>query len=108
MTGEKKESKSGNEYLFEIISFLITSTKRCLNNESEYCPTRLVQALYQLSFLPDYIQELKDDDFLFKMRQKIEKLYSEGDFWQKPTFKEFANALSNELIDEIKKRKYIK
>ena len=98
--------KKADDYLFEMTCFLIASAERCLGPESEYGACRLVQALYKLSFLPDYVQELKGNKLLMKVRA-----YVDGDpqnFWREPQLKRFLSELSLELAKEIKKRKGMK
>ena len=98
--------KKADDFLFEITCFLMASAERCLGPESEYGACRLVQALYKLSFLPDYVQELKGNKLLMKVRA-----YINGDpqnFWREPQLKRFLSGLSLELAKEIKKRKSMK
>ena len=94
--------KTADDYLFEITCFLIASAERCLGPESEYGACRLVEALYKLSFLPDYVQELEGNELLMKVRA-----YVDGDpqnFWCDPWLKRFLSELSLELAKELKKR----
>lgn len=107
MTEEKKEKKSGNEYLFEIAAFLITSAKIDTGADSQYDPFRLIETLYKLSFLPEYLQELKEDKFIIKVRKQIDELYSIPDPWKTTLPRQLIKKLSSDLIKEIKKRKDI-
>lgn len=94
--------KTADDYLFEITCFLIAGAERCLGPESEYGACRLVETLYKLSFLPDYVQELEGNELLMKVRA-----YVDGDpqnFWRDPRLKRFLSELSLELAKELKKR----
>lgn len=94
--------KTADEYLFEIVSFLITSAERCLGPERAYGACRLVQTLYMLSFLPDYVQELEENELLMKVRAHID-----GDlqnFWREPQLNQFIQELCIELSKKLKER----
>jgi len=98
--------KTAEDYLFEIVCFLIASAERCMGPEREYGACRLVQALYMLSFLPDCLPELKENRLLMKVRA-----YVDGDpqnFWREPQLKKFLGKLSTELAKEIRERKLLK
>ncbi|MEM3627386.1 MAG: DUF6092 family protein [Candidatus Bathyarchaeia archaeon] len=100
------KGKTADDYLFEVVCFLIASAERCLGPEREYGACRLVQTLYMLSFLPDYMPELKENPLLMKVRA-----YVDGDpqnFWREPQLKNFLNELSRELAKAIKERKLLK
>ena len=100
------KEKTAEGYLFEITCFLVASVERCLGPERDYGPSRLLQTLYMLSFLPDYQPELKGNELLMKVRA-----YVEGDpqnFWREPQLKKFGSELSVELAKEIKKRRQLK
>lgn len=98
MSGEKK---SGDDYLFEVTSFLIMSTKKCLGPEYMYCPTRLIQTLNLLSLLPDYVPELKGNKFLMKIHVFVEQ---NPRWWAVDEQKKIIEELTYELLEEIKKR----
>jgi hypothetical protein len=95
-------TKKADEYLFEITCFVIASAERALGPESGYGACRLVQTLYMLSFLPDYV-DMKGNDLLMRVRA-----YVDGDpqnFWREPQLKQFLVELSQQLAKEIKKQK---
>jgi len=100
------KEKTADDYLFEITCFLIASAQRCLGPESEYGACRLVDALYKLSFLPNYVQELKGNKLLMRVRAYVES--DPQNFWREPQLKRFLSELSLELAKEIRKRKLLK
>ncbi len=96
------KEKTADDYIFDMTSFLVASVERCLGPEREYGACRLLQALYMLSFLPDYLPQLKKSELLMKVRE-----YVDGDpqnFWREPQLKKFIGELSTELTRDIKKR----
>ncbi len=93
--------KSGDEYLFEITSFLITSTKRCLGPEYMYGAGRLMQTLNLLSYLPEYVPDLKGNKLLMKTREFIER---DEHWWYADKFTRFIEEISADLVKEMKKR----
>jgi len=91
-----------DDYLFEMTCFVISSAERVLGPESGYGACRLLQTLYMLSFLPEYV-DVKGNDLLLKVRT-----YVDGDpqnFWREPQLKKFLADLSRQLAKEIKKQK---
>ncbi len=100
------KEKTADDYLFEITCFLVASVERCLGPELRYGPARLLHTLYMLSFLPEYLPELKGNELLMKV-----KTYVEGDphnSRRTPQLKKFMSELSLELAKEIKKRQQLK
>ncbi|MFQ6080633.1 MAG: hypothetical protein ACE5OW_03065 [Candidatus Bathyarchaeia archaeon] len=95
--------KTAEDYLFEITCFLIASSQRCLGPEREYGACRLVEALYKLSFLPDYVHELRGNELLMKVRAYVDS--DPQNFWREPQLKRFLSELSLELAKELRKRK---
>jgi len=74
-----KEGKriTGDDYLLELVAFLATSARGCIDEPPLYGPFRLIDALSRLIDLPKYVTCLKDDDFLHKIKAEIEeKKYS--------------------------------
>jgi len=74
-----KEGKriTGDDYLLELVAFLATSARGCIDEPPLYGPFRLIDALSRLIDLPKYATCLKDDDFLHKIKAEIEeKKYS--------------------------------
>ena len=65
------KKKTGDDYLFEIACFLVTSADRTLGPERNYGACRLVQTMYMLSFLPDYT-EMKGNELLMKVRAYVD------------------------------------
>jgi len=91
-----------DDYLFEITCFVIASAQRALGPESGYGACRLVQTLYMLSFLPDYL-DVKGNDLLMKVRAYVDA--DPQNFWREPQLKQFLTELSQQLAKEIKKQK---
>ena len=98
--------KTADDYLFEITCFLIASAERCLGPEREYGACRLLHTLYMLSFLPEYLPELKENRLLMKVRAYVDE--DPQNFWREPQLKKFLSKLSMELAKEIRKRKLLK
>jgi hypothetical protein len=70
-----KEEKriTGDDYLLELVAFLATSARGCIDEPPLYGPFRLVDALSRLIDLPKYATCLKDEDFLRKIKAEIEE-----------------------------------
>ena len=101
------KEKSGNDFLFEIGTFLITSAKGCLNEPKSYGPLRLLTAYSKLVEMPDYISELKKDEFLLDIKGEIDnKVIPEIDS-DPEVFEEQLKNIIIKLAKEIKKRKKI-
>jgi len=98
-------TKKADDYLFEITCFVIASAERALGPESGYGACRLVQTLYMLSFLPDYV-EMKGNDLLMRTREYVDA--DPQNFWREPQLKQFLADLSQQLAKEIKKNKNLK
>jgi hypothetical protein len=91
-----------DDYLFEMTCFVIASAERVQGPESGYGACRLVQTLYMLSFLPDYV-DVKGNDLLMKVRAYVDA--DPQNFWREPQLKQFLAELSQKLAKEIKKQK---
>jgi len=59
-----------------------------------------------LSFLPEYLPELKENRLLMKVRAYVDE--DPQNFWREPQLKKFLSKLSMELAKEIRKRKLLK
>jgi hypothetical protein len=95
-------TKKADDYLFEITCFVIASAERALGPESGYGACRLLQTLYMLSFLPDYV-DVKGNDLLMRVRAYVDA--DPQNFWREPQLKQFLAELSQQLAKEIKKQK---
>ena len=98
------KEKSGEEYLFEIEAFLISSAKGCLWEPKLYGPLRLLTAFSKIALLPDYVPELKRDEFLLKLRKEIDEKIDLV-MTDPEKFKEAIMDISVKFAKEIKKRK---
>lgn len=98
------KEKSGEEYLFEIEAFLISSAKGCLWEPKLYGPLRLLTAFSKIALLPDYVPGLKRDEFLLNLRKEIDEknilVMTDPE-----KFKEAIMDISIKFAKEIKKRK---
>ncbi len=98
------KEKSGEEYLFEIEAFLISSAKGCVWEPKLYGPLRLLTAFSKIALLPDYVPGLKRDEFLLNLRKEIDEknilVMTDPD-----KFKEAIMDISIKFAKEIKKRK---
>jgi hypothetical protein len=97
--------KSGEEYLFEIGAFLISSAKGCLREPKLYGPLRLLTAFSKMALLPEHVPCLKEDKFLLDLRGEIEEKVVPLVVSDPEKFKQFIKDLSVKLAGEIKKRK---
>jgi hypothetical protein len=99
------EEKSGDEYLFEVEAFLISSAKGCLWEPKLYGPLRLLTAFSKIALLPDYVPCLKRDEFLLNLRKEIEKKIIPLVVSDPEKFEQLIRDLGIRLAREIKKRK---
>lgn len=91
------------EYLFRIACFIIASAKGCFREPKVYGPLRLLQTFLMIADLPKYVNELKEDEFIAKMRDEIEENLLLA--MDEEEFKKFIDKLSLKIAKEIKKRK---
>jgi hypothetical protein len=96
-----EDVKSGNEYLFEITAFLITSAKRCLGPDAMYGSGRLVQTMNLLSHLPEYAPELEGNSLLLAVRDFVD---GDPHWWHEEKLGQFIDRLSEELLIAMKQR----
>jgi len=68
-----KKDKTGDEYFYELIAYLATSAKGCLDEPKSYGTFRLIDALSCLLLLPNYAPCLKKDPFLKKIQSEVDK-----------------------------------
>jgi hypothetical protein len=94
-------AKKADDYLFEITCFLIASAERVLGPERGYGSCRLVQTLYMLSFLPDYV-DIKGNELLMKVRAYVDA--DPQNFWREPQLKQFLAELNQQLAKELKRK----
>lgn len=99
------KEKSGEEYLFEIEAFLISSAKGCLWEPKLYGPLRLLTAFSKIALLPDYVPGLRRDEFLLNLRKEIEEKIIPLIESDPKKFEQFIKDLGMKLAKEIKKRK---
>lgn len=96
------KEKTGDDYLFEITCFLVASAERTLEPERNYGACRLVQAMYMLSFFPDYT-DMKGNELLMKVKAYVDA--DPQNFWREPQLKQFIAELSQQLAKTIKEQK---
>lgn len=96
-----KEEKriTGDDYLLELVAFLATSARGCIDEPPLYGPFRLIDALSRLIELPKYATCLKDDDFLRKIKAEIE----EKKFSVMSDTEEFQNMLDS-IVRQVTKQ----
>jgi len=98
---EKKPT--GNDYLFEIATFLATSAQGCLGEPPLYGPFRLLDALSKLADFPEYATGLSPDPFL----KKIKAVVDEKKFlvmYDVDGFKRAIDEIVEKFAKELKKR----
>jgi len=98
-------SKKADDYLFDITCFVISSAERVLGPERQYGACRLLQTLYMLSSLPEYV-DVKGNELLTKVKDYVEA--DPQNFWREPQLKQFFTELSQQLATEIKNRQKTK
>ena len=100
---KSKEKISGDEYLFELATFLATSARGCVDEPHLYGPFRLLDTLSRLLDLPKYAPCLTEDPFFKKIKEEIDekKFLVTTDV---KGFKNFLDDLVRELTGELKKR----
>jgi hypothetical protein len=96
-----EDKKSGEEYLFEITAFLISSAKRCLGPEAMYGSVRLVQTMNLLSRLPEYVPELEGNSLLLAVRDFVDE---DPHWWYEEKLGQFVDRLNEELLGAMKER----
>jgi hypothetical protein len=100
----KQDKKvTGDEYLLELVAFLATSARGCLDEPPSYGPFRLIDALSRLTDLPKYAACLKDDEFLRKIKDEVD----ERKFSVMTNIEEFRNMLDSvvhQITGELKAR----
>lgn len=94
---------TGNEYLFEIATFLVMCAKENLDPSSEYASLRMLNVIDKLADFPQYVPKLKEDPFLQQIKPEIEKA---GDLVMNDpkTFRNIVNKLVDQFVDEMNKR----
>jgi len=100
-----KEEKriTGDDYLLELIAFLATSARGCIDEPPIYGPFRLIDALSRLIDLPKYATCLKEDDFLHKIKAEIEeKKYSVMSNTEE--FQDMLDSVVLKVTKELKRR----
>lgn len=70
---KNKENHTGNEYLFELATFLVMSANGCLDEPPSYGPLRLIDALSRLIDLPKYASCLNEDQFLRDVKKEVDE-----------------------------------
>ena len=89
--------------LFDLISFLVSSARCCVDEPPLYASFRLLDTLERLIELSSYIPHLKDDPFLKNLKKKVE----ENKFLvltNPEEFKAFLDKLVVHVAKELKRR----
>ncbi len=94
-------SRKADDYLFDLTCFVISSAERVLGPERDYGACRLLETLYMLSFLPDYV-DVSGNDLLTKVRSYVDS--DPQNFWREPQLKQFLSELNQQLVKEIRHR----
>jgi len=99
--GEKRIT--GDDYLLELIAFLATSARGCIDEPPIYGPLRLIDALSRLTDLPKYAKCLKDDDFLHKIKAEIDEKKNSVMF-DIEEFQDMLDRVALQVTKELKRR----
>ncbi len=98
-----KEKDTGNEYLFELATFLVMSAKGCMDEPPSYGPFRLIDALSRLINLPKHATCLSEDKFLEDIKKEVdEKKYLVMSDMKK--FRRFLDEMVSRFAVELKNR----
>ncbi|MEM2864104.1 MAG: DUF6092 family protein [Candidatus Bathyarchaeia archaeon] len=96
-------STEGEEYLFELASFLAVSARGCVDEPHLYGPLRLIDGLSRLVELSRRLPCISADPFLEKIRDQIEENKALI-MYDKEKFIGFLDHLILEFAKEIKRR----
>jgi len=100
---KSKEKISADDHFFEILTFLATSARGCIDEPHLYGSLRLIDALSKLLDLPKYAPCLSQSALFDKIKKEIEEkrflVVSEVQ-----EFKEFIDKIVQELAKEAKRR----
>lgn len=93
----------GNEYLFELALFFVTSARNCIDEPPLYGPFRLLDAVSRLTELPKYATCLNEDPFLRESKNFVDekKFLVTTDV---EGFRQAADQLVERFAKELKKR----
>lgn len=76
--GKVKEeiAVSGEDYLFELIGYLLTSTEMVVEGRGPpiYSALRFLEVAYRLIDLPKYLDSLDEDAYLVELKRGIDKI----------------------------------
>jgi hypothetical protein len=98
-----KKENTGNEYLFELATFLAMSARGCIDEPPSYGPFRLIDALSRLIDLPKHAACLSEDKFLENIKKEVdEKKYLVMSDMKK--FRKFLDEMVSRFAVELKKR----
>jgi len=101
LKGEKRIT--GDDYLLELVAFLATAARGCMDEPPLYGPFRLIDALSRLIELPKYAKCLKDDNFLHRIKAEIEeKKYSV--MFDTGEFQDMLDSVVLQVTKELKRR----
>lgn len=98
-----EERHAGNEYVFGLATYLLTSARGCIEEPKLYGPLRLVDAISRLASLSDHAEGVERDEFLLRAKSKIDinkQLVMESE----EEFVKFLDSLLREFTAELKKR----
>ena len=100
-----KEEKiiTGDDYLLELVAFLATSARGCIDEPPIYGPFRLIDALSRLTDLPKYATCLKDDAFLHEIKAEIEEKKCSLIF-DTEEFQDMLDSVVLQVTKELKRR----
>lgn len=100
--GNKKKGE-GNEYLFELATFLAVSASGCIDAPPNYGALRLIEALSRLADLPKYSSCLSEDKFLMDIKKDIDEK-SSLILSNTEKFRRFIDELVSLFATELKER----
>jgi len=64
---------SGEEYIFRLVNFLVSSARGCIDEPPLYASFRLLDALERIIDLHLYVPCLKEDNFLKELKSVVEE-----------------------------------
>ncbi len=100
---DTEEPASGEEFIFGLAAYLLTSARGCVDEPKMYGPLRLVDAISRLATISEHARCLGRDEFLQEAKRKIDtnkQLVMESE----EEFTKFLDQMIKEFTSELKKR----
>lgn len=100
---KEERAITGDDYLLELVAFLATSARGCIDEPPMYGPLRLIEALSRLTDLPKYAKCLKEDEFLRNIKTEIEQK-KQSLVFDVQEFQDMVDRIVLQVTKELKRR----